>query len=391
MRGGGMGEVGRAGARRDLRATLGRLVAVAGGAVALALAGRAEAAPAQNLMSSRRTAIVTAAERVSPSVVSVSVIATRVVRADPFPGMPHDDFFDRFFPPSEFRQRTPGLGSGVIVDASGLVLTNEHVTHDAEEIKVTLTDGREFPAKVMGASEVYDLAVLKVEGSDLPAAPLADSDRLMVGEWAIAIGNPFGYLLNDTQPTVTAGVISATHRDIKVDASGTGVYKNMIQTDAAINPGNSGGPLVNADGEVIGINAFIFTQSGGSIGLGFAIPINLAKRVMQEIRSYGRVRQPYPGMNLQPLTRELAARLGFADVSGLVVSRVDPDGPAGRAGVKPGDRIRKVNGIVVNNVDDAQRGIYGANVGDKLVLGIERGSKSFEVTLVLVKLPGGGR
>jgi len=386
-----MGEVGRAGARRDLRATLGRLVAVAGGAVALALAGRAEAAPAQNLMSSRRTAIVTAAERVSPSVVSVSVIATRVVRADPFPGMPHDDFFDRFFPPSEFRQRTPGLGSGVIVDASGLVLTNEHVTHDAEEIKVTLTDGREFPAKVMGASEVYDLAVLKVEGSDLPAAPLADSDRLMVGEWAIAIGNPFGYLLNDTQPTVTAGVISATHRDIKVDASGTGVYKNMIQTDAAINPGNSGGPLVNADGEVIGINAFIFTQSGGSIGLGFAIPINLAKRVMQEIRSYGRVRQPYPGMNLQPLTRELAARLGFADLSGLVVSRVDPDGPAGRAGVKPGDRIRKVNGIVVNNVDDAQRGIYGANVGDKLVLGIERGSKSFEVTLVLVELPGGGR
>ncbi|TMQ73816.1 MAG: trypsin-like serine protease [Candidatus Eisenbacteria bacterium] len=391
MTGGGMGEAGRAGARRDLRATLGRLVAVAGGAVALALAGRAEAAPAQNLMSSRRTAIVTAAERVSPSVVSVSVIATRVVRADPFPGMPHDDFFDRFFPPSEFRQRTPGLGSGVIVDASGLVLTNEHVTHDAEEIKVTLTDGREFPAKVMGASEVYDLAVLKVEGSDLPAAPLADSDRLMVGEWAIAIGNPFGYLLNDTQPTVTAGVISATHRDIKVDASGTGVYKNMIQTDAAINPGNSGGPLVNADGEVIGINAFIFTQSGGSIGLGFAIPINLAKRVMQEIRSYGRVRQPYPGMNLQPLTRELAARLGFADLSGLVVSRVDPDGPAGRAGVKPGDRIRKVNGIVVNNVDDAQRGIYGANVGDKLVLGIERGSKSFEVTLVLVELPGGGR
>ncbi len=346
-------------------------------------------AEAQNLMSSRRTAIVTAAERVSPAVVSVSVVATRVVRADPFPGMFRDEFFERFFPPTEYRQRTPGLGSGVIVDATGLVLTNEHVTRGAEEIKVTLTDGREFPARVLGSSDLYDLAVLKVEGHDLPVGPLGDSDRLMVGEWAIAIGNPFGYLLNDAQPSVTAGVISATHRDIKGDAGGSGVYKNMIQTDAAINPGNSGGPLVNADGEVIGINAFIFTQSGGSIGLGFAIPINLAKRVMQEIRSYGRVRQAYPGMNLQPLTPDLAERLGFGDASGLVVTRVDPDGPAARAGVKVGDRIRKVRGLVINTVDDAQRSIYGASVGDKLALVIERRGKTYDLSLVLTEAPGG--
>jgi serine protease Do len=381
-------------------AAAGALGVLLGAALMLGLGARSrdrDAAPgvqvadAQSLASSRRTAIVTAAERTSPAVVSVSVVATRVVRADPFQGMFRDEFFERFFPPTEYRQRIPGLGSGVIVDASGLVLTNEHVTRNADEIKVTLTDGRQFAARLLGATDLYDLAVLKIEGRNLPVAPLGDSDRLMVGEWAIAIGNPFGYLLNDSQPTVTAGVISATHRDIKSDASETGVYKNMIQTDAAINPGNSGGPLVNADGEVIGVNAFIFTQGGGSIGLGFAIPINLARRVLQEIRVYGRVRQAYPGMNLQPLTAELARRLGFADAEGLVVTRIDPRGPAAKAGVKVGDRVRRVRGVVVRTMDDAQRGIYGASVGDKLPLTVERGGRTLELTLVLVESPDGGR
>jgi serine protease Do len=212
----------------------------------------------------------------------------------------------------------------------------------------------------------------------------------MVGEWAIAIGSPFGYLLNDTQPTVTAGVVSATHRDVKSDAStSTGVYKDMIQTDAAINPGNSGGPLVNADGEVIGINAFIFTPSGGSIGLGFAIPINLAKRVMGEIRQYGRVRQAYPGMTVQEVTPGLARRLGFSDDGGLVVTRVDDAGPAGRAGVKVGDRIRKVDGHTVDTVDDAQKSIYGKTIGDRLKLTLDRGGKAVDITLTLVEAPRG--
>jgi serine protease Do len=381
---------------RPRRAVLGGvLLGIAIGAALILVSGRrgrgVDPVGAQNLASSRRTAIVTAAERVSPSVVSVSVITTRVVRADPFQGMFRDEFFERFFPPTEYRQRTPGLGSGVIVDASGIVLTNEHVVRNAEEIKVTLSDGRQLPARLMGASDLYDLAALKVDGKDLPVGPLGDSDRLMVGEWAIAIGNPFGYLLNDTQPTVTAGVISATHRDIKSGAGETGVYQNMIQTDAAINPGNSGGPLVNADGEIIGINAFIFTQSGGSIGLGFAIPINLAKRVVQEIRTYGRVRQAYPGMNLQPLTPELAQRLGFGDASGLVVTRVDPDGPAARAGVQVGDRVRRVSGVAVTSVEDAQRGIYGASVGDKLPLVVERRGRKIDLTLILAEAPGGDR
>jgi serine protease Do len=363
--------------------------------VALALAvmtvgTRASNAGSGDVSTSRRTAIVTAAQRVSPSVVTVSVISTRVVRADPFGGTFHDEFFDRFFPQQEYRQRVPSMGSGFIVDGSGLVITNDHVVHDAEDIKVTLSDGRQIGAKVIGSTPIYDLAVLQVDAKGLPAAPLGDSDHILVGEWAIAIGSPFGYLLNDTQPTVTAGVVSATHRDVKSDAStSTGVYKDMIQTDAAINPGNSGGPLVNADGEVIGINAFIFTPSGGSIGLGFAIPINLAKRVMGEIRQYGRVRQAYPGMTVQEVTPGLARRLGFSDDGGLVVTRVDDAGPAGRAGVKVGDRIRKVDGHTVDTVDDAQKSIYGKTIGDRLKLTLDRGGKSADITLTLVEAPHG--
>jgi serine protease Do len=364
----------------------------------VALAARRSAAPlpsprpaaAADLSDSRRNAIVTAAQRVSPAVVSVSVVTTRTVRADPFAGMFRDEFFDRFFPPMEYQERIPGLGSGVIVDPAGMVLTNEHVVRDADQIKVTLADGRQLAARVLGTTDVYDVAVLQVEGNRLPSARLGDSDQLVVGEWAIAIGSPFGYLLNDTQPTVTAGVVSATRRDIKSEVTQSGMYKNMIQTDAAINPGNSGGPLVNADGEVIGINTFIFTQGGGSIGLGFAIPINLAKKIIQEIRTYGRVRIAWPGMMLQPITPYVAQRLGFSDTGGLVVSRLDPGGPAARAGVQVGDRILAVNGAPIRSVDDAQRGIYGASVGDRLRLKVERGGQTRDVALTLVEAPRRG-
>jgi serine protease Do len=337
---------------------------------------------------SRRTAIVTAAQRVSPAVVSVSVVTTRLVRADPY-GLPfHDEFFDRFFPPSVYRERVPGLGSGVIVDADGIVLTNSHVIRDAEEVKVNLPDGRHFDAKLLGDSPIYDLAVLKIPAEHLPVAPLGDSDSLVVGEWAIAIGNPFGFLLDDPQPTVTAGVVSAMRRDIKAEATSTSMYKNMIQTDAAINPGNSGGALVDADGEVIGINTFIFTNSGGSIGLGFAIPINLAKRVLAEVRRYGRVRVAWPGMTVQPVTDLLARRLGWEGSGGLVVSAVDRGGPADRAGLKPLDRIRRVNGRITDDVEDAQASIYGAQVGDKITLDVERDGRSRTIVVTLEEAPG---
>ena len=339
------------------------------------------------LSAARRNVITAAAQRVSPSVVTVSVEATRMVRMAPFGGLFRDPFFDQFMPAPEAAQRISGLGSGVIVDPAGLVLTNEHVVREAQKVTVTLPDGRQFPAEVLGGSSAYDLAVLRIKGSRLPAAPLGHSDDLVVGEWAIAIGNPFGNLLESTEPTVTAGVISATDRDIKGGATETGVYKHMIQTDAAINPGNSGGALVNADGEVIGVNTFILSGSGGSVGIGFAIPIDLARHVLDEVTHLGRVRVAWPGMQVQVVDERLAQQLGWTDGGGMVVTRVTPGGPAAKAGVQVRDRIRKVNGRAVNSVDDVQASVYGLFVGDRLTLTLERGDRTLTLPLVLAEAP----
>ena len=351
--------------------------------------GAARAAAGDAIAQSRRNALVRAAEMVMPAVVSISVTRTRVVRENPFLSFFPDEFFERFYPQTESRQDVPGLGSGVIVAADGTLLTNEHVVRDAEEIRVTLPDGRTFPAVVKGQSAVYDLAVLKVEapGERLPVAKLGNSDDLIVGEWAIAIGNPFGFLLNDPSPSVTVGVVSATRRDIKGGVSEGGIYKNMIQTDAAINPGNSGGPLVNGLGEVIGINTFIFTRGGGSLGMGFAIPIDTARRILGEIDRYGRIRLAWSGLQVQPVTPYLAARLNIAKPGGLVVSRVEPKSPAADAGLRVGDIIYRVNDEAVNTAEDAQRSIFGAGVGDRVRLAAERAGQAIDVTLTLAEHP----
>ena len=343
----------------------------------------ASRAPRGGLSAARRNVITTAAQRVSPAVVTVTVEATRMVRVDPFGGLFRDPFFDQFMPSPERAQRISGLGSGVIVDASGLVLTNEHVVREAQKVSVTLPDGRQFPAEVLGGSPAYDLAVLRVKGARLPVAPLGRSDDLVVGEWAIAIGNPFGNLLESSQPTVTAGVISATDRDIKGGATDTGIYKHMVQTDAAINPGNSGGALVNADGDVIGINTFILSGSGGSVGIGFAIPIDLARRILDEVVRFGRVRAAWPGMQVQVVDGRMAQQLGWEAEGGMVVTQVAPGGPAAKAGMRVRDRIRKVNGRTVNTVDDIQAGVYGLFVGDRLTLSVEREGRTLSVDLTL--------
>jgi serine protease Do len=349
---------------------------------------RARAAASAEVDASRRSAVARAAEIAMPSVVSISVLQTTAVRENPFFSFFPDEFWERFYP--EQREQLPALGSGVIVDADGTVLTNEHVVRNANDIKVTLPDGRNFGAKLMGASPVYDLAVLKLDanGARLPVAKLGRSNDLIVGEWAVAIGNPFGFLLNDPSPSVTAGVVSATRRDIKGGVSDTGIYKNMIQTDAAINPGNSGGPLVNGLGEVIGINTFIFTRGGGSLGMGFAIPIETAQRLLGELKKYGRIRAAWAGLQVQPVTPYLAARLGLAKAEGLVVSRVDPKSPATVAGLKVGDVIVRVNGEAVNTAEDAQRSIFGAGVGDTVRLDVERAGAAVKIRLVLAELPG---
>jgi serine protease Do len=346
-------------------------------------------AAAAAIDASRRTAIVASAERVGPAVVTLSVVQTRVVQTSPMPF--GDDFFEPFFrdmiPQYRYREQIPSMGSGFIINPNGYVLTNEHVVRGAEKITVILPDGRRFEGKVLGSHPQYDLAVVKIEGKKLPVAGLGTSSDLMVGEWALAIGNPFGFLLNDTQPTVTAGVISATHRDIKSQGTNTGIYKNMIQTDAAINPGNSGGPLVNAKGDVIGINTFIFTKSGGSEGIGFAIPIDAAKKVVDELIRYGKVRNVWIGVRTWELTPYVAERLGTKDRNGLYVSVIERGSPADRAGVKVGDIIRRVNGTPIRDVDEAYRALFGANVGDTISLSVERDGKSLTMSLTLTELP----
>ncbi len=353
-------------------------------------AGESLAAVQGALAGGRRTAIVEAAERVGGAVVSISVTQIRLVRESPFAagrGDPFERFFNRFYPGYLRGQEISSIGSGVIIDPRGIVVTNEHVVRDAKEIHVTLPDGRSYEANLVGADRAYDLAVLRIDGDDLPVAEVGSSDDLLVGEWAIGLGNPFGFLLNDYQPTVSVGVISATKRDVKPDNESAAIYKDMIQTDAAINPGNSGGPLVNAMGEVIGINTFIFSTGGGSLGIGFAIPINTVIRVTREILEYGRVRQVWIGIRVQEITQTVANYFRIRDRQGLLVWGIEEGSPAAQAGIEVGDIIRQVNGVPVDRASQAQRKIFGATIGDTITLTLERDGERWDAALLLIENP----
>jgi serine protease Do len=333
----------------------------------------------------RRNAIVVASERVEPAVVTVSVLRAQLVERPVF----QDEFFFPFRGMRQrFWQRVQGLGSGVIVGRDGTIITNFHVVKGAQTIKITLPDGREFGAKYLGGTELYDLAVLEMEidGAEIPIAPLGDSKDLMIGEWAIAIGNPFGYLLDDTEPTVTVGVISATSRDVMIETNRVTIYKDMIQTDAAINPGNSGGPLVNALGEVIGINTFILSRSGGSQGIGFAIPIDTVRRVVAEIKAHGQVREVWVGVQVQEIPASLAESLELDSTAGVIVASVDRGSPAEKAGIRRGDVIRKIGDNTIADFEDAKRALYGMMVDDVIDFVIQRGNAKPETaTLRLVE------
>jgi serine protease Do len=337
---------------------------------------------------SRRNAIVVAAQKVGPAVVSVGATITRTYReVSPF----YDDFFDSFFhdlfPSRKLRQTIPRIGSGVIINRQGYVLTNHHVIEDGEEFFLTLSDGRQFKGKLLGADRYTDIAVLKIDGLNLPYAELGDSDDLIIGEWAIAIGNPFGDVLKDPQPTVTVGVISAVNRSFNPAGEEEHIYQDMIQTDAAINPGNSGGPLVNADGKVIGINTFIVTKSGGSLGIGFAIPINKCKQVLKEVIKYGRVRQVWFGFQLQEMTPLYARSLGLKEAEGFIVVYVERRSPAWQAGLQKGDILLGVDGKSFKSVADVRLLLLSRRVGDKLILTVQRNSRQLKIPLALKERP----
>ena len=340
------------------------------------LVREARAAQARTIAESRRTAITEAVAQVAPAVVTVQ---TETVNQAPV--SPLDVFFGGRTGPRVL----PGLGSGFVTRADGIIITNAHVVVGATRISVALSDGTTFPARLLGADTLNDLAVLKVEGRDLPVAKLGNSSDLVIGEWAIAIGNPFGFVLGNSEPSVTAGVISATGRNLAARAEGPGIYVDMIQTDASINPGNSGGPLVNALGEVIGVNSSIYSPSGGSVGLGFAIPINRVKRVTEDLLAHGTIRRPWVGLKV-----ETPAPGRARDSRGAVVASVVTGSPAAQAGIRRGDILLRSRDRAIDNFYDWEAELLELRVGERVPVRVRRDGREFTAELVVADQPEAG-
>ena len=326
-------------------------------------------------------------EKLSPAVVSIA--STTIIdnnsqnQIPQFPeGSPFDEFFKEYFDRDQRRSQRPmtGLGSGFIISDDGIIVTNNHVIEGADEITVILYDETEYVAELLGRDPKADLAVLKINpnNDELFSVNWGDSDKMRVGDWTIAIGNPLGL-----GGTVTAGIVSAISRDL-----GGGPYVKFLQTDASINRGNSGGPLFNIDGEVIGINTAIVSQTGGSIGLGFAIPANSAKKIVQQLKDFGKTKRGWLGVQIQPVTKDFAESLGLPDQKGAFVSNVDPNGPSKEAGLEAGDVILKFNNIDINKMQDLPRVVAESDVGSLAYLDIWRKNKIINLEVILGELPG---
>ncbi len=344
---------------------------------------------AEDLYQSRETAITRTIEKVSPAVASISV--TQIKQYAARPSLFRDPFFDQFYPYQLYKQKVKSTGSGVVISPDGYILTNNHVVENAMEVVVTLPGGKEYEADIIGSDAVTDLALLKLNGNSFPYADLGDSDSIIIGEWVIALGNPFGLFELNNQPTATAGIVSAINMDFGQRESGN-VYQDMIQTDASINHGNSGGPLVNSNGEVIGINTFIYTGSeytSGSVGVGFAIPINKAKVIAEELKNNGLIDRSYnTGLQVQPLTERLARHLDLRRTSGVIIIEVEENSTADQVGLEPGDIIISVEGKSIKDTKDIKRIISENDLrpGDKLNMRISRDGKIFSVKLSLGKI-----
>ena len=335
---------------------------------------------------SRHTAITRAIESVEPAVASISVVQIQDVY-NPFT---RDPFFDFFFPERSRKREVHSSGSGVVISPDGYVLTNYHVIENATEVIVALPGGEEFEAEIIGTDYITDLALLKLNGRNFPYATLGDSYDLIIGEWVIALGNPFGLFDISKQPTATAGIISAVDMDFGPQKGR--VYKDMIQTDAAINRGNSGGPLVNSMGEVIGINTFIYTASQfteGSIGIGFAIPINLAKDIAEELKVSGKVDRSFStGLAVERLTAEVAEYLNVPFTKGVIVVEVEAGSNAEKAGVEIGDIISAVNGQKINSSREILKIIKESDLrsGNRIKLTLYRDGKTLTKYIILARV-----
>jgi serine protease Do len=370
-------EISRQATGRALIFTLALAVALGLGfethRVVLAEQGQAALPSPQDLS----RAFINVAKQVKPAVVSIDVVErakrTSMRLPDGFPQIPG-------FPFGDVPRRQQGTGSGVIISPDGYILTNNHVAGSADQINVKLADGREFKARVVGKDSETDLAVIKIDAQNLPHARLGDSDKLEQGEWVIALGSPFGL-----QQTMTAGIVSAVGRDLGTSA---GQFTNFIQTDASINPGNSGGPLINMQGEVVGINSMIFSQTGVSAGIGFAIPANLANKVYAELVRNGKVTRGYLGVFLQPVSPALAKTVGYNGTEGAVVGDLArDDSPAARAGLRSGDVIVEFDGKPVKSPKQLTEMVADTPVGKASAVKFVRDGRVETTTVKLGERP----
>ncbi len=318
------------------------------------------------------TKIVLSAEEISKSVVSVNVLKRQTVMRRPY------SIFDQFFGNSPRYRDVKSVGTGVIITKDGYIITNAHVVEKAIDITVVLNDGTHSDATLVGIAEEHDIAVLKIKGDNFYCAKIANSDDLQIGRWAIALGNPYSFIIKDSKPTLSFGVISALNRNFSdPSTSDNKIYKRMIQTDAAINPGNSGGPLVNIQGEVIGINTFILSESGGSVGIGFAIPINRVKKVVYELVQFGKIRTIDYGFQIQPIneTKQTDTK--------LLVVRMKKDSACEKAGLKLGDVLTGINGLAINDRSDINLAVIDIFVGDEVILDIERDNEKMQISYLI--------
>lgn len=353
------------------------------------------------IYNSRNNSITKAIRKASDAVVGINVTETkRVVYRDRLNPFMDDDIFGRFFrryrtAPRVREYEVKGLGTGFLISSDGYILTNNHVAGNASKIVITMTDGKEYEAEIIGTDYTTDVTLLKIDGKNLPYIKMADSDDLIIGEWVIAMGNPFGLFDKNAKPTVTVGVVSNKGVDfVQEDNNDYRVYKDMIQTDAAISSGNSGGPLVNAVGEVIGMNTIIYStatdgKGAGSIGIGFSIPINRVKQIVEKLKTNKTLKRNfYTGIDVKQLDSKISAYLDLDVDRGLIVYSIIKKSPAHLAGLEPGDLILSINDRKIIDQEDYIIAVYDNFVGDKIDFRILRNGKELTKTLILVPRPG---